>query len=61
MHLSGEQRRNAILRAYGLIKEDRKIDAQVKTCPGCGNEIRVDAEYCQLCYVEFPNRSMLTI
>lgn len=56
VHLSGDQQKNAILKSYGLIKVDKTIDTQLKNCPGCGNEIPIESEYCPFCYVEFPNK-----
>ncbi len=61
VHLSGEQQKNAILKAYGLIKEDRTLDTHLKKCPGCGNEIPMESEYCPFCYVEFPNKGTMTL
>ena len=61
VHLSGDQQKKAILKAYGLLKEDKNIDTQLKQCPGCGQQIPINADYCPFCYVQFPNGGMQTI
>ena len=61
VHLSGEQQRNAILRAYGLVREDNRLDTYLKQCPGCGQQIPVNSEFCPFCYTQFPNGGEQTI
>ena len=61
VHLSGDQQKNAILKAYGLLKENKQLDTDLKACPGCGQQIPLNADYCPFCYVQFPNGGQQTI
>jgi hypothetical protein len=52
VHLSGKQMDDAILKLYGLKKEEKKEDilAPLK-CPRCGHVNDVTFEYCEKCWL----------
>jgi integrase len=56
VHLSGEQQRTAILKAYGIQTDTAKVDTGLMDCPACGNKVSVKAMYCPFCYTDFQEK-----
>jgi integrase len=52
VHLSGKQVDDAILKMYGLKKEEEKKDVlQRQPCPRCKNPNDVNSNYCEKCWL----------
>ncbi len=52
VHLSGKQMDDAILKLYGLKKEEKKEDIlKPLKCPRCGHVNDVTFEYCEKCWL----------
>lgn len=54
IHLSGKQQEDAILKAYGIQKEDKHIDYEKpKECPRCKELNPSNATQCSRCFLPF--------
>jgi ribosomal protein L40E len=52
VHLSAEAQKSAILKAYGMKKEDTIIQTKKPVkCSRCGNDNLPDAKYCRYCWL----------
>ena len=52
VHLSAEAQKSAILKAYGMKKEDTIIQTKkLIKCSRCGNDNLFDAKYCRYCWL----------
>jgi len=52
VHLSAQQQETAVLKAYGLKKEDNIIQTQKAIrCPRCDKENLSDAKFCRFCWM----------
>ena len=61
VHLSGEQQKRAVLKAYGLILENENLDTGMRRCPSCGNQIGVKSEFCPFCLANFTKEKNQTL
>lgn len=61
VHLSGKQQKSAVLKAFGIEREDVKLETGTKRCPGCGNTLQKDVFYCPFCFTDFPDGGERTV
>jgi integrase/ribosomal protein L40E len=62
VHLSAEAQKSAILKAYGLEKEDTVIQARKPIkCARCGTENLSDAVYCRQCWLPLTTKASLDL
>ena len=62
VHLSAEAQKTAILKAYGLKKEETVIQARKPVkCPRCGTDNLPDAVYCRQCWLPLTTNAALDL